>query len=150
MAQPIFDKCAHSMPVARQDGRNFWWKFKRKRTPNISPLSFCLNNLGFVRGGWSQKGGQRGRGLRGIFSIKFLILYYRFGGTPRSNSWSYTIDFRGCPVMPGHAQACPVNRRKRPPLGAGKHAAELGWREYVNKLPQIILCYVILYYIILD
>ena len=30
------------------------------------------------------------------------------------------------PAMPGHARGTDTNRRNRQPLGAGKHAAELG------------------------
>ena len=40
-------------------------------------------------------------------------------GVPAKKETMKNIDFRGCPVEPG-------DRRKRHPLGAGKHAAELG------------------------
>ena len=48
---------------------------------------------------------------------------YRFGGSPRQEYHLKSIDL---PVRPRQPGGAPGEGRKRPPLGAGIHAAELG------------------------
>ena len=60
---------------------------------------------------------------RSLFRIIRATENHGFGGSPRQATH---IEIHRSPNSPAGAPRSPGDRRKRQPLGAGKHAAELG------------------------
>ena len=95
----------------------------RKPTENLAPdldrgLFGDIEGTDFGRKKWYL--------YTSLFRIISATENHGFFGGSVSNRHLKIQVFRGCPGMPNVAQRCPTNPRKRQPLGAGKHAAELG------------------------